>query len=320
MKAHVLAVPEDTLAYNNHSALNLFGYFCIKCFSRNHYRGKLGTCVHLAYTLTVGSDLGVAALNEVYRRLVMNFRLFVFVTALLASGSLLASVTEEETFSFPLDDGGRFSISNVNGSIRVTGGGNTVEIIATKKADNQKDLDEIEIEISNSADEISVETELGNSSSWYSRGSTSGEVNYEVIVPAGTNLNSVDTVNGDVDISGVSGKVVAESVNGGLNISDLAGNVALSTVNGSIDAEFSRLEGQQRVKAETVNGRVTIHLPEDADVEISADTLNGGINGRDFGLETEKGFVGSDLNGKIGNGSARLNIDTVNGSIKIRSN
>ena len=55
-------------------------------------------------------------------------------------------------------------------------------------------------------------------------------------------------------------------------------------------------------------------------MDISADTLNGGINARDFGLETDKGFVGSDLNGSIGSGSARLNVDTVNGSIKIRSN
>jgi DUF4097 and DUF4098 domain-containing protein YvlB len=72
------------------------------------------------------------------------------------------------------------------------------------------------------------------------------------------------------------------------------------------------------VNMETVNGRVSIDLPENADADISADTLNGGINASDFGLETEKGFVGSDLNGKIGNGGARLNIDTVNGSIKIR--
>ena len=116
-----------------------------------------------------------------------------------------------------------------------------------------------------------------------------------------------------------SGSVAAESVNGGLEIQDLVDDASLSTVNGSIDAEFSRLEGQQRVKAETVNGRISITLPENADVEVSADTLNGGINGRDFGLETDKGFVGSDLNGKIGNGSARLNVDTVNGSIKIRN-
>ena len=249
----------------------------------------------------------------------MKNRTFAFVIALLATGSLFASVTEEETFSFKLDDGGRFSLSNVNGSVVVTGGGSdSVEIIATKKADNQKDLDKIEIEITNSAKEIVVETELGGSDHWYSRGSNSGSVKYEVIVPVGTNLDSVETVNGNVNISGVSGKVVAESVNGDLDVSDLAGDVELSTVNGGIEAEFSMLEDQQRVKMETVNGRVTINLPEDADVDINADTLNGGINAKDFGLEADKGFVGSDLNGKIGDGGARLNIDTVNGSIKIR--
>lgn len=250
----------------------------------------------------------------------MEFRSFVFVVALLVSASLFASVTEEETFSYTLNDGGRFSVSNVNGSITVTGeSGNTVEIVATKKADNQEDLDEIEIDISHSASAIVIDTEIGESKSWFSHGK-SGEVKYVVTVPVGTMLDSVDTVNGDVNISGVSGEVVAESVNGDLEVRDLASDADLSTVNGSIDAEFAKLEGQQRVKAETVNGRVTITLPADADVEVSADTLNGGINGRDFGLETDKGFVGSDLNGKIGNGSARLNIDTVNGSVKIRSN
>ena len=244
---------------------------------------------------------------------------FTFVVALLATGSLFASVTEEETFSFELDDGGRFSLSNVNGSVVVTGGsGDSVEIIATKKADNQKDLDKIEIEVTHSSNEITVETELGGSNHWYSHDSNSGSVKYEVIVPEGTNLESVETVNGSVNISGVSGKVVAESVNGDLDVSDLAGDVGLSTVNGSIEAEFSKLEDQQRVKMETVNGRVTINLPEDANVDINADTLNGGINAKDFGLKTDKGFVGSDLNGKIGDGGARLNIDTVNGSIKIR--
>ena len=250
----------------------------------------------------------------------MKSRILILLVALLATGSLFASVTKEETFSFKLNDGGRFSISNVNGSIVVTGGsGDSVEIIATKKADNQEDLDKIEIEISHSSDEIVVETELGKSDRWYSRGNNSGSVKYEVIVPVATELDSVETVNGNVNISGVSGKVVAESVNGDLDVSDLAGDVGLSTVNGSIDAEFTRLEGQQRVKAETVNGRVTLKLPENANVEVSADTLNGGISAGDFGLEVEKGFVGSDLNGKIGDGSARLNIDTVNGAIKIRS-
>jgi len=249
----------------------------------------------------------------------MKLKLFVFAVALLATGSLFASVTEEETFSFTLEDGGRFSISNVNGSITITGAsGSSVEIIAIKKADNQKELDEIEIEISHSANEIEIETELGDSNGWF-HNSTSGQVRYEIIVPDGTELDSVETVNGDVTISGVFGNVTAESVNGDLDISDLVGDVSLSTVNGSVNAAFAQCEGEQSIKTETVNGRVTISLPESSDVQITADTLNGGINGRDFGLVTDKGFVGSDLNGKIGNGSARLNIDTVNGSIKIRS-
>jgi DUF4097 and DUF4098 domain-containing protein YvlB len=252
----------------------------------------------------------------------MQLRSFVLAAALLVSGGLAADVTEQETFTFEFDDGGRFSLSNVNGSVTVTGvAGNEVEIVATKKADDQDDLENIEILISDSAREIVVETEIGKSNSWFSfGGNNSGSVAYEVTVPVGTVLDCIDTVNGDVTISGVNARVVAESVNGEIDVEDLMDDANLSTVNGSIDARFNKLGGGQNVKAETVNGRVSISIPADADVEISADTLNGGINARDFGLETEKGFVGSDLNGNIGGGSARLNIDTVNGSIKIRSN
>lgn len=252
----------------------------------------------------------------------MILRTMILAVALVASGSLSAKVTEEETFSFPLNDGGSLSVENVNGSITVTGGsGDTVEIIAIKKANNQKTLDGIEIEITHTADAIVIETELPDSDNhWYNMGSDGGQVTYKIIVPTGTNLDSIETVNGEVGISGVSGNVAAESVNGDLILSDLAADCSLATVNGSINASFDTLEGEQKVKAETVNGSVTLEIPKNSSVAVSADTFNGDINARDFGLETEKGFLGSDLNGSIGSGSASLNVDTVNGSIKIRSN
>lgn len=251
----------------------------------------------------------------------MLFRTIILAVALVASGNLSAKVTEEESYSFPLNDGGRLSVSNVNGSVTVTGGsGDTVEIVAIKKADSQKTLDKIEIEITHSENSIVIETHLPDSDHWYNFGGDGGQVTYEIVVPEATNLDSVETVNGGVEISGVSGDVEAESVNGDLDLSDLVADASFSTVNGDIEASFARLEGQQKVKAETVNGGITFRVPKNADVDISADTLNGGINARDFGLETDKGYVGSDLNGSIGSGSARLNVDTVNGSIKIRSN
>lgn len=250
----------------------------------------------------------------------MLFRTMILMFALVASANLSAKVTAEETFSYTLNDGGSLSVANVNGTITVTGGdGDRVEIVALKQADDQDTLDDIEINISHTADAIVIGTDLPESGSWFG-GSKRSQVDYEITVPAATNLDSVKTVNGEVEISKVAGKVVAKAVNGGLRLSDLASDARLSTVNGSIKAVFARLEGEQKVMAETVNGSVTVTLPKNADVDVSADTLNGGINGSDFGLKTDKGFVGSDLNGSIGDGSARLNIDTLNGSIKIRSN
>lgn len=249
----------------------------------------------------------------------MLFRTMILSVALTFALAANAKVSKEESYTFEISDGGTLSVSNVNGSISVTGGdGKTVEVRATKSAENQKTLDKIEIKISQSKDSIEIETDLPDSSRWLNWGGDSGSVSYEITVPSSINLDSIDTVNGQVEIRGVSGDVHAESVNGELELEGLAGDAQLETVNGSVTASFAKLEGQQKVKASTVNGRITLRLPKDADVEVNADTLNGGINARDFGLETEKGYVGSDLNGKIGEGSARLNLDTVNGSIKIR--
>ena len=65
----------------------------------------------------------------------------------------------------------------------------------------------------------------------------------------------------------------------------------------------------------TLTGR-----PAAASARVVAETVNGSIDGDDFGLAVEKGFVGRDLNGKIGGGDARVSLDTVNGSIRIKKN
>ena len=136
-------------------------------------------------------------------------------------------------------------------------------------------------------------------------------------MPASTRLDTISTVNGSVVISAVDGSVNAETVNGDLEISDLSANVDLETVNGEIEAEFNSLGGSQRASAEAVNGKIVFRLPEGASARINAETVNGGIDAEDFGLEPEKGFVGRELDGKIGGGEARISVETVNGSIRI---
>lgn len=253
----------------------------------------------------------------------MNFRPLLAAAALLVASGVSADVTEELNFSYPINAGGRVSVDNINGDVTVIGGsGSTVEITAFKKAGSQDYLDGIEIIIDHSADSVRIETDHPDRSGigkWFGSGDSSGSVTYTLHVPADVTLDTIESVNGDVEISGVSGLVKASTVNGGVRATDLVGNASIETVNGTVEATFARFEGTQKADCETVNGRLIINLPSNADARVSAETINGGIDGADFGLQTNKGFVGRDLDGSIGSGSARLDLNTVNGAIKIRS-
>jgi DUF4097 and DUF4098 domain-containing protein YvlB len=243
--------------------------------------------------------------------------------ALLFSATALADVKETEEFSFDVDPGARISVENVNGDIDVSGdSGGKVKVIAHKRAGKQEYMDKLEIVIDASEDYIRIETNHpDNKGGWFSWGNdSSGSVSYELFVPADVNLDAIETVNGDVNIEGVEGEVQAGTVNGSVTVGGAASDVNLDTVNGSIKVVFENLDEGQRVKADTVNGKITLYLPDDASARVVAETVNGSIDADDFGLEVEKGFVGRDLDGEIGDGDARISLDTVNGSIRIKRN
>jgi DUF4097 and DUF4098 domain-containing protein YvlB len=233
----------------------------------------------------------------------------------------VADVQETEEMSYTVNPGARVSLENINGDIRINGGGEgQVKVVAHKKAGKQEYLDELKIVAEADANHIRIETRHPKSEGgWFSwGGDSSGSVAYELTVPSDVSLDSIETVNGDVTIKAVAGMVKAGTVNGGLYMENLAGDVSLETVNGSINAVFDSLAGDQRVDAETVNGKIVLMVPADASARVTAETVNGSIDADDFGLEPEKGFVGRDLSGEIGGGSARLSLDTVNGSIRIK--
>jgi len=244
----------------------------------------------------------------------------VSVALLFFSAAVSAAVKETEEKSFEVDPGARISLENVNGDIRITGAsGSTVHMVAHKKAGKQEYLDELQIVVSAEDDYVRIETRHPKSEGgWFKWGNdSSGSVSYVLEVPADVNLDTISTVNGDVEISAVRGMVKGETVNGSLVASGLEGDVDLETVNGSVRAEFDVLGDGQRVSAEAVNGKIVLVIPGDASARVEAETVNGSINAGDFGLEAEKGFVGRDLSGRIGEGDAKISLETVNGSIRI---
>jgi len=85
-------------------------------------------------------------------------------------------------------------------------------------------------------------------------------------------------------------------------------------------AEFrwsERLAPGQTLEIKTVNGSLTVTLPDTASTEVKARTVNGDIR-TDFPLAVRGGLVGHKLEGTLGSGGRSLSLETVNGSVHLR--
>ncbi len=239
------------------------------------------------------------------------------VALLVAPPGGLARTLEEVSETYAFNPQGSVSVENVNGDITIEAWDRSdvrVEYRITGRAD--KAASRVRVKIDANPDHLRIDTIYERSNRWW--GDDDGaSVHYSLKVPASAHLRRIETVNGSVEISGIAGEVEAETVNGGIRARGLKSDAKLSTVNGAVEAEFDRFGERQRVSMESVNGRVEVTLPENADVDIRAETVHGSLR-NDFGIAVDKGLVGSDLRGRLGSGSARLSLETVNGSVNIR--
>ncbi len=222
--------------------------------------------------------------------------------------------------TYPLSANGKVSVSNVNGSITAEGWDrNEVKLIAIKTADTKEHLADVEVKIDSRADSFSVETDYGSWKTGGNRWNDHGKltVDYQLMIPRGAVLDEIETVNGSVTITNFNNLTKASAVNGTVKATNLRGNANLSTVNGEVVADFGNLDQGSKISLGTVNGKVNLTLPSDANATLKVDSLNGNIS-NDFGLPVRKGkYVGRDLYGRLGTGDVRIKMDSVNGDVKI---
>jgi DUF4097 and DUF4098 domain-containing protein YvlB len=230
------------------------------------------------------------------------------------------SQTEEFHQTYTITADGRVELDNINGAVHISSWDrNEVKVDAVKYADTKERLDEAKIDITAGKDHISIRTKYADHDhTWtrFSRDNPAG-VEYTLLVPRGARLDEIKLINGRLDMAGISGEVHASCINGRLEAHDLTGRTELSTVNGSLEATFERLSGQS-VDLNSVNGMVQLIIPSDANADIEADTVSGGID-NDFGLHViHHSFVGHNLRGEIGSGNTHIKLANVNGQIEIR--
>lgn len=225
-----------------------------------------------------------------------------------------------------VDRGDAIEIKGVNGKIKAAGtSGGQVSVSAVKKGKDDDPAD-VRIEVVEHAGGVTIcavypdsngkknECAPGDKGRLSSR-DNDVSVEFTVQVPAGVRFIG-KTINGGIEAGNVSADVVATTVNGDVRISS-GGLAKATTVNGSIHASLGRADWNGTLSFNTVNGGITVDLPAGVNADVSASTVNGGMES-DFPLTVTGKWSMKNMKGTIGSGGRELELETVNGSIRLK--
>ena len=229
---------------------------------------------------------------------------------------------EEFHQTYPLSATGRVSLENINGGVQIKVWDRAaVQVDAVKRAYKQHRLAEAQIQVNATEESIRISTEYPQGNQTFRgderRYDNPAIVEYIVTVPRKAMLESVELVNGSLDIDGVEGSVKASSINGRVHARGLSSDVRLSTINGQLQATFTQLDESKPITLGSVNGNVTMIIPSNSNAAIRASTVHGDISS-DFNLKVKHGqYVGHSMDGQIGSGGPKIKLSNVNGSIRV---
>ncbi|WP_243319681.1 hypothetical protein [Geothrix sp. SG200] len=233
-----------------------------------------------------------------------------------------------ETRTVPLAAGSTLKVKNVNGFIHVEAWDRD-EVQFTGEFKPSSRDEQVKVVLESGKNGLEIRGEYPKHHGWGSYQGPQCQMTLKVprrVVP------SLETVNGEVALSGTRGAASLTTVNGGVRAVDLGESLQATTVNGAVTLERVQggltiqtvngtikgtgLDGQGRgVKAETVNG--TIHLQiAGLKGHLTATTLNGGITFKAKGaeqVEVTKRRVTATFPG----GDQDIHLSTVNGAITL---
>jgi hypothetical protein len=264
------------------------------------------------------------------RSLAATFAVAVLSVSLSAQSQVIQPAKAERTTevrTLPLAAGSSLKVANINGFIHLEAWDREeVQFTGEFKPSSRDEQVKVVIEAGKGSMEI-----RGEYPKHFGESYRGPQCQMTLKVPHRL-VPTLETVNGDVVISGIRGRVVISTVNGGIRAMDLEDTLKAETVNGSINLDHAKgslslktvngaikgsgLDGSGKgIQVGTVNG--SIHLQaEGLKGRLQAKTVNGGISFNARGAEQVEVtkhrvtavFPGSDQ---------AIDLDTVNGSISM---
>jgi hypothetical protein len=275
----------------------------------------------------------------------MNIR-FALMSLLLQFGTLQAAVVSEEkswTETYPVNASmPQLHVSNIWGNVRVRTGKSgeiSVAIIELRSAPNQQmfDISLQSLPLTVDSDDTGVSIVVGDPDERWQRldrcRDCRVDYQFDIRVPPDAIIDVGTVMDGLVDVAGVTGVVSASNVNGSVAVTDIHNCGEISSVNGGVQIGFARAP-LQNCSIETINGDITLRIPDSTSLDVTMDLFNGKIRSEfpvdPLSLPTTVEHITVDgqnryriqqRNGiRIGAGGPTYSIASMNGDVRIQKN
>lgn len=270
--------------------------------------------------------------------------------------SVTGDYTETIEREIPFDSGGSLSVTNRNGDIKVSvWDEDAIKLVAEKtmkverayswfarliglkepKIESEEDakayLEKFKVEVAGERDDLRINTVYPAEAT-----NLRFHVHYRITVPRHAEVN-IQTRNGTLTVTGVTGSVEAETTNGSVRLSDItgpaqarstngtieldniAGGIEARTVNGRIDAKLATAPGpKDEIVCRTTNGRIRLVMPAGANFDLLMRSSSGSLS-TDFELASVVEDTKKRLEGTVGEGGPLVSLRTVNGRVALEA-
>ena len=265
---------------------------------------------------------------------VMTTRLLLMATMLMAA-DLAQAQTEPELISIPLSRPGEpisLDVSILSARIEIIGEdrddaefevsvaeGNRT--IITPSGTKQLPAGGYALEVDEKDNAISVDTD------WRAT-----KVVLTARIPRRADLD-ISTVNyGEIIVRDIEGRLQLNNANGPITATGINGSVIAESINEDVDIAFTRIAGDDAMALSSINGDLTLAMPDDAGVQLQIDNARGEIYS-DFEVEVQPSQpiiertdnrsgvevrVESVIVANVNGGGTVVRLKTLNGDIAVR--
>lgn len=258
------------------------------------------------------------------------------LTLVAAQPSSIEAQDRAFEWSGRMSSGQTLEVRGIVGTIRTTlASGNQAQVLARKRGE-EEDFPQVAVEMAEDGDRIIICAVYGSWNHGKNRChpdhknrddreernnrdvDTDVRVDYEVQLPADVVLDAA-VVAGDIEAEGLRSDVTASTVAGTISV-ETSGRAWANSVSGNMEIRMGDFGGGD-LDFNTVSGNITLWLPGDFSADVEFSSLSGDFES-DFDMEVrnqrERRWVGSKVEGKIGEGGRDLSFHTISGDVELR--